>query len=42
LTGSIPTEISYLTDLENLDLGSNFLTGTIPTEIGLLSKLSQM
>ena len=39
IQGSIPTEISLLTHLQNLDLGGNQLEGSIPTELGLLSNL---
>ena len=40
LTGGIPTWLSVLTRLTNLDLGSNlFLGGTIPSELGALTNL---
>ena len=39
LSGSIPAEISALTTLTHLDLGSNWLEGGIPGEIGRLSEL---
>jgi len=39
LTGQIPTEIGFLSQLESIYLDGNALTGTIPTEIGGLSSL---
>ncbi len=39
LTGSIPTELGNLSNLEFLILYSNQLTGSIPTELGNLSNL---
>ena len=39
LTGSIPSEIGLLTNLEKLYLGNNQLEGTIPTEIKNLKSL---
>ena len=39
LTGTIPTELGSLSNLEGLDLWGNQLTGTIPTELGSLSNL---
>ena len=39
LTGPIPSEIGYLTNLTYLDLRYNQLTGTIPSEIGHLTNL---
>ena len=42
LTGSIPSQLSFLTDLGvSLDLSGNKLVGTIPTELGRLRKLSE-
>ena len=40
LSGQIPSEIGYLTDLNELDLYANQLTGSIPLEIGNLSNLN--
>jgi|LWDU01.1.fsa_nt_gi hypothetical protein len=42
LTGSIPPEIGYLTNLTELDLGGNQLTGSIPSEIGNLTNLTYL
>ena len=42
LTGSIPTELEYLDNLEALDLSDNQLTGSIPTELGSLINLRQL
>ena len=39
LSGEIPDEISYLTDLKHLDLGGNELFGEIPVLVGKLRKL---
>jgi Leucine-rich repeat (LRR) protein len=39
LSGTIPSSIGMLTNLDFLDLADNTLNGTIPTEMGLLSKL---
>ncbi|KAK3232828.1 hypothetical protein CYMTET_56852 [Cymbomonas tetramitiformis] len=39
LTGTIPTEIGRLTELQILDLRANSLTTTLPSEMGLLSSL---
>ncbi len=39
LSGSIPTEIGNLTNLEYLNISRNQLSGSIPTEIGNLSSL---
>jgi hypothetical protein len=40
LTGTIPTEIGLLTNLQTgLVFSRNSLTGTIPTEIGMLTKM---
>ena len=40
LTGPIPPEIGYLTNLTYLDLRYNQLTGSIPSEIGNLTNLT--
>jgi len=42
LTGSIPSEIGYLTNLTELNLYNNQLTGSIPPEIGNLTNLTYM
>ena len=39
LRGSIPPELSGLTELTHLDLRRNLLNGEIPTELGQLTKL---
>ena len=39
LTGSIPTELDQLTQLQMLNLHRNQLTGPIPTELGQLTQL---
>ena len=40
ITGSIPSDIGYLKNLEWLDLSENELTGSIPSEIGNLTNLN--
>ena len=42
LTGSIPSEIGNLTNLEYLRLDNNQLTGEIPPEIGNLTNLTHL
>ena len=42
LEGSLPTEMSWLTGLESLDLFDNSVGGSIPTELGLLSNLMKI
>jgi hypothetical protein len=42
LTGSIPTELGYLTELTRLELDESSFTGSIPTEIGLLTRLNHL
>ncbi len=42
LTGSIPTELGNLSNLEDLWLSDNQLTGSIPTELGNLSNLIRL
>ena len=42
LKGSIPTQISMLSDLRNMFLFGNGLDGSMPTQLGLLTKLTQM
>ena len=46
MSGTIPTEIGWLTQLTALGLMSNQLTGTIPctipTEMGLLTQLTYL
>jgi Leucine-rich repeat (LRR) protein len=39
LSGTIPTSIGMLTNLNVLNLAENHLNGTIPTEIGLLTEV---
>ena len=39
LTGSIPTSLGSLTNLEGLELGDNQLTGSIPSSLGSLTNL---
>jgi Leucine-rich repeat (LRR) protein len=42
LTGSIPSELGNLTNLERLSLFGNQLTGSIPSELGNLSHLESL
>ena len=42
LTGAIPAELGYLTNVEVLRLASNQLTGEIPAELGDLSNLEYL
>ncbi len=42
LRGSIPSELSQLTNLTTLDLGFNDLSGSIPSELGDLSNLREL
>lgn len=39
LRGTLPFELSWLSNLQLLDLASNHITGTIPHQIGKLSRL---
>jgi Leucine rich repeat len=39
LRGEIPSEIGFLTGLDQLGLYTNHLRGTLPTEIGLLTRM---
>jgi Leucine-rich repeat (LRR) protein len=39
LQGTIPWQLSYLSQLETLNLFANMLSGTIPAELGRLSRL---
>ena len=42
LTGTIPSELGSLTNLQSLSLGLNHLTGEIPAELGNLSNLRHL
>ena len=42
LTGTIPNEIGYLTNLTNLSISNNYLTGGIPSWIGNLPNLERL
>ena len=42
LTGSIPSELGRLTNLQRLDLSGNQLMGTIPSELGNLANLIEL
>ncbi len=42
LVGSIPTQLSYLTNLQQLSLNGNTLTGNIPTQMGSLVSLQNL
>ena len=42
LTGSIPTELGYLTNLNYANFYHNQLSHTIPTQLGLLLKISTL
>ena len=39
LTGTLPTELGLMQELDLLDVGQNFLTGQIPAEIVAMSSL---
>lgn len=39
LTGTIPQEIGFLTEMTNFNLGNNAITGQIPSSIGNFSKI---
>lgn len=39
LTGTLPSSMGSLTQLQQLDISGNFLWGTIPHEFGRLSRL---
>jgi hypothetical protein len=41
-TGSIPSEISKLSNLRHLDFSFSLMTGTLPTELGLLQTLTSL
>ena len=42
LTGSVPSWLDRLADLERIDLGGNQLTGEIPPELGNLARLEYL
>ena len=42
LSGTIPAEISGLTDLTSLRISNNALTGTIPSQLGNLTNLTSL
>lgn len=42
LTGTVPSELGYLSQLQMLSLGENNLSGTIPPEIMQLPKLARL
>ncbi len=42
LTGTIPSQLSNLSDLTALSFSANQLSGRIPTELGNLTKLRRM
>ena len=42
LSGPIPPELGYLSELRELNLGNNGLTGLIPPELGRLAKLESL
>ncbi|MEP6988348.1 MAG: fibronectin type III domain-containing protein, partial [Chloroflexota bacterium] len=42
LVGSIPTQLSYLTNLQQLSLNGNTLTGNIPAQMGSLVSLQNL
>jgi Leucine-rich repeat (LRR) protein len=42
LTGSIPTQLERLTNLEKLELSFNKLLGSIPSELGSLASLREL
>jgi Leucine-rich repeat (LRR) protein len=42
LSGSIPSDLSYLSELEILDLSYNHLSGEVPSSLGSLQSLEQL
>jgi len=42
LTGTIPTELKFLTALTGVSLYENQLTGTLPSELGMLTALTSL
>lgn len=40
LTGTIPTHVGQITNVQKLSLRTNNLVGTIPTEVGILTQLA--
>ena len=41
-SGSIPKELSQLSNLTHLAIGSNYLTGRLYSELGLLTRLTNL
>jgi hypothetical protein len=39
LTGTLPSEVGLLSELESLEIATNTLSGAIPTEIGLMNSM---
>ena len=42
LSGELPAEIEYLTELTELNLSDNALSGALPAEIGSLTNLEEL
>eukprot|EP00980_Cylindrotheca_fusiformis_P017776 scaffold5605_cov128-Cylindrotheca_fusiformis.AAC.17 len=42
LYGPLPSQLSYLVNLQRLYMGNNAITGTIPLELGLLTNLKSL
>lgn len=41
ISGTLPTELGLLTNLQHLDLASNLLSDAIPAEFGNLAQLRE-